>query len=421
MQEWIWDDLNIINKIGLSSTTNNLEALFAYVPMVDGVTYLDFEVDYKDKKTLTLPKGMKIMRALQKFLKYIEYPNMYLFENFRNAMSDITTQTQIKANLVLSIHPLDFLTLSDNNCGWRSCMAMDITNQGEYSSSITEMLNSNCVIVAYLESVHKKFSFNFHEIPNKSWRQLVYCHKDIICTGKSYPYTSDALSQKVLSIVTELAKENLNWDYQYKNQLYKDFTNFQENADMRDSYSPSKLLSKKMILLYSIGYYNDFIADDSVNYYCNRNYVYCNKRICVSGPATCLVCGDKLIENAGIANFEELHSEDITRDLYGEYSICEHCLEFKCDCCNRIIKDNSLYILPTGIYSDTVCEDCLKEYRFCINAHEQQHYEHYTVAQRLDGVWYKAIDGDINNAEEYRVDLSDSRSLSEIRFLRRGY
>ena len=123
-----------------------------------------------DNREMIIEPGQKIIKTIQKVLNFYGYDmSNGLFEEFRNKVSNITTSSNIKSNLVLSIHPIDYMTMSDNNCGWSSCMSWK--NNGMYSDGTIEMMNSNMIIVAYLES-DNPFIVNNHIIPNKSWRTL---------------------------------------------------------------------------------------------------------------------------------------------------------------------------------------------------------------------------------------------------------
>lgn len=301
-----------------------LKTLFNHTNIADNILRYDYSFKLEGKKILKLPKGMKAMKGIQKFLNYIEFPSMYLFQDWRNDISDLTTQKIIKANLVFSIHPIDLLTLSDNNCGWTSCVRMTC-GKGIYHETITEILNSNCAIVVYLESNHKKFMFNFNSIPNKSWRQIVYCNKNIIVTGKSYPYTSNDLAEKTIQEVRKLAKDNLHWKYMFGPQSYLDMTSYYEKYNIG---FVEKFNNKKKILLYHAAYYNDMIYDHEIDYICVRNPVQKTKRISLSGPATCFCCGEKLVKNLRKEAWESTSQR--IKNMYNN-GFCSSCTRLKCE------------------------------------------------------------------------------------------
>lgn len=65
--------------------------------------------------------GEKLMKVLGKFAKAWDIEPE--FENFRRAHSMILNQKTLDGELCLSIHPLDYITMSDNNNDWDSCMS----------------------------------------------------------------------------------------------------------------------------------------------------------------------------------------------------------------------------------------------------------------------------------------------------------
>ena len=356
--------------------------LFDQSIIAEGVCEATLSFGRNDGKTLLIQRGSKIIKSIQKVLKFYKYPRMDLFEKWRNDISNITTKKSIVANLVFSIHPIDFLTMSDNNCGWRSCMSW--TGYGGYSTGPIEMMNSNMVIVAYLESNNKKFYFNQHEIPNKSWRCLFYVHKYILLEGKPYPYYSKELAYAAMDELRKLVKANLNWDYQYKNQPYQDLNRYHKNDYVRDGVLTKYLDKHKSILIYMNGMYNDFVSEASDKFLCCRNWVPKTIKINISGLATCMACGKP------INSMEEIHDErDQDLDCHGSTKLCYDCKTNRyCDCCNVVISNDkplyrawtyTLWRLRTEDYKEvyaspmTVCEECImKDYVVILDKEEQE-------------------------------------------------
>ena len=131
--------------------------------LLNSIYYVDniytgktFEISLPNGKKYRVQKGCKILKALQKISSAF---NISDFEDFRIKHSQILNQRKIEGNLCLSINPLDYITMSDNDCGWDSCMSW--VEDGEYKLGTVEMMNSPCVLVAYLESEDSKY-----ELPN---------------------------------------------------------------------------------------------------------------------------------------------------------------------------------------------------------------------------------------------------------------
>lgn len=267
--------------------------------IMTGRVRCDFTI--KSKK-LKINEGAKIIKTIGKLVKALHYPDPEKFEYWRNRISDITTKKVIKSNLVISIHPLDFLSLSDNNCSWDSCYRL--LGNGMHKEATISHMNSNIAAVAYLES-SKDFMVGGHKIPNKSWRQLVYIHKDIICGGRSYPYYDENLSKKIIDIVQEMVYNSLKWKYQYKNQQYCDLWGLHSNEEILNPYwhkEDNPHVHKIKFYHEPHAGYNDFAEHQDEDFFCSRNWIPKSKNICFTGPLTCPKCGERVQANGYSTN-----------------------------------------------------------------------------------------------------------------------
>jgi hypothetical protein len=311
--------------------------------------------DSDGKKVLKIPEGTKIMRAIRKVLEYYSFPYMESFNKWRDDISIINTDKEINAELVVSINPVDFITMSDNKSGWTSCMSW--IDNGAYSTGTIEMMNSNLAAVAYLRS-SQDFDYNGLEIPNKTWRTLVFIHKDILIVGKHYPYQSEVLAKIILDKLQPILKKNIGWKYHYKNQLYRDMIHSYSNNYIRDEFQRMDCGHK--IYTYTNIMYHDILEDHGEQYWCCRNFVEKNLYLNLSGPATCMCCG-----------------EPIDKFKYNDFSpnkkYCEDCEKnFGCCGCGFVgpshAKDRIVFKEQASYYTDdsTVfysegCPDCLFE------------------------------------------------------------
>lgn len=301
-----------------------------------------------DNREMTIEPGQKIIKTIQKVLNFYGYDmSNGLFEEFRNKVSNITTSSNIKSNLVLSIHPIDYMTMSDNNCGWSSCMSWK--NNGMYSDGIIEMMNSNMIIVAYLES-DNPFVVNNHIIPNKSWRTLLYVHKNILVAGKSYPYHNSELDKKVLEELYKLVNKNLKWDYKYKEQEYKDLYSYLPNEE--DQINNLWVSKKQIVIVTGHAMYNDLLEDKDSVYFCYRNIPKKGMVLNASGKNTCLVCG---LQHYGTTSEK----------------ICNSCKEnYRCCNCGNVDSSKKHFEISVAndnnyrVHRERICEHCIDDYRW---------------------------------------------------------
>lgn len=164
-------------------------------------TYNDIRIDVPtpDGKIITFERGCKPMRMLGKIAKAY---NMQYFDAFRIWHSQQLNNKTTYGTLCLSIHPLDFMTMSDNECGWSSCMSWK--EAGCYRSGTVECMNSPYVIVAYLKSDKGNMVLPVGEWNSKKWRSLFIIHDQVITNIKGYPYRSDELNTEVLNWLREI-------------------------------------------------------------------------------------------------------------------------------------------------------------------------------------------------------------------------
>lgn len=361
-----------------SKTRTDILNIFSTDYFLDNKIGIDITLTSMGKK-LFIQKGTKPIKAIIKILQYFnEYTDerKKLVEDFRIKVSQVLNTKTLYGNLVMSIHPMDYMTMSDNAYNWSSCMSWE--EHGCYFVGSEEMMNSNNVICCYLESNNnplfcfkdKKNKKNPEEYPEYSWtnkkfRQLFYVNKDIICSGKSYPYKDNKITETILTELRKLAKENMHWNYAFGPQDYYDMTRY----DSDDYFYLDDVLYEpgKKILFDTKAMYHDMMNDGQYGYRCVRNPVKKNKLISISGKVKCLCCGEDPRQERDRWDRESYNDKiQNTGQL-----VCEGCFEdfFKCVCCQNAYDDekylsNKKLIEVSGY--GTVCKTCYSDYlRIC--------------------------------------------------------
>lgn len=344
---------------------------------------LTFDI-YPEKKKFTIQKGMKPLRALKKILEYFDlFDEMKdFYEKFRIKLSMIFNDKVIKGNLCFSIHPLDFLTMSDNDSNWRSCMSW--VHDGCYKIGSVETMNSNNTICCYFEN-SRPFNFSIDKEEqtedwiwnNKKWRILFYVTKDIILSGKSYPYYNEDLTKSALEKLRELAKVNAGLEYHYGIEQYKDMIHVNGLYLMeKNKYWLAMGKSTKYNILFDTkGMYNDMLNANTYHYWCVRNKVKKMKIISCSGKAPCLCCSNQVIEDNIDYVYEDYDDElDAYNNRYTGVGslICKDCKrEYTCSQCDALDKN--------GIHIDDCyyCKECFKKYSFTCPICGEEHFEYH--------------------------------------------
>ncbi len=312
--------------------SNLLDKKYLALNKYEGTPF-DININGKAIKVLT---GCKPTRILKKISTLLSMDAEY--EDFRLEHSLVTNQRSITGTLCLSIHPLDFMTMSDNVNNWSSCMSWK--NRGCYCRGTVEMMNSSCVVVGYLRDDNKKIKFGVdreEDWNSKKWRSLFIVNKNVIQAIKAYPYQNDELTTKCLDALKLLAEKY--YENQYSENIYKydgDFVNLPDDTSLKIQYETNVMYNDFGALNYHLGYYNisGIMREmaETGRYYCGYGYL-----------DNCMCCG-----------------EDSDHEYFDEEGqlACENCLYKRCSSCGDAYDDSELY----DVEGDLLCESCLQEY-----------------------------------------------------------
>ena len=301
----------------------------------DNKTIVEFHM-YDDETVV--PVGMKMGKALQRY--FIPVYNAHIIEKIRIEASRLVQENKITGKLCISVHPLDYLSVSENQHNWRSCHALD----GEYRSGNLSYMVDTCTVVAYLKSENDTELPRFDpSVPwnNKKWRCLIYLddHRRICWAGRQYPFSNeglmDAVVNKLLIPHNFFDKIRLSmFSYRWISQVYK--------GDITINNDSYYLRSPHICYHGEIQDLHEYIIDDSesmqFNDLLNSSYytpemipyggiddVRRNKPMKVGGPVKCICCGDRNIEMS-----ETMRCKQCTLDSgieLDEIGDCECCGE----------------------------------------------------------------------------------------------
>ena len=320
-----------------------------------------FNLPIEGKNPIQINKGCKVSKVLGKIAKAL---NLEGYEEFRIAHSQILNQKALKGKMCISIHPLDYMTMSHNDCGWTSCM--NWAEEGEYRRGTVEMMNSPMVVVAYLAS-ETPMMVSGREWSNKKWRQLFVVNKDIITGVKAYPYANPELEKIVATWLRDLAKDNLNWEYAPEYIEYDQCGSIHPEGCGEDGIK---------IQFHTDDMYNDF-GTITHHAYINLNDIPADYHCNYSGHAVCMCCS-------------KVHAY-----YDGEYClVCEDCEEVHhcCECGSRFHQDE-LFELDNEYYCeycyDNVCFTC----EICDNAHHQDNEIVLNLARKAENGTVEIIKG----------------------------
>jgi hypothetical protein len=353
---WLFDGmLTYSQRNSLSKLLSN-DCLFSNI--YDGSLV---ELEKPNGKKLKINKGCKTIKALGKIAEAFELEG---FEDFRICHSQILNQKHLSGKLNISIHPLDYMTMSDNECGWDTCMSW--REEGGYRQGTVEMLNSPTVVVAYLSSDENKMYIHGESWNSKKWRQLFIVDKNTILAIKDYPYHNESLGKEVINWIKDLAKENLGWEYDEVIGIDAEDRVHLKDNDV-DMYCD--------IMLNCYHMYNDFgclsthLAAFAKTFnkedFCYHYDSYYTLNLTYGGLSQCMICGKTEIDFDNPSCLACNDCQEIVRcDSCGEecdeselfevdgLRVCEFCYDrrvHECEVCGEShLEDNleRIFILP---------------------------------------------------------------------------
>jgi hypothetical protein len=294
-------------------------------------------------REIQVSEGCKLIKMLGKLAEAFGITEGY--EEYRQLHSQILNQKKIKGTLCLSIHPMDYITMSDNNCGWQSCMQW-MDEAGDYRLGTIEMMNSPCVVVAYLEADEPMYICTNGTWNNKKWRQLYIVNRDIILGNRQYPYVNPEIQGQVINWLRDLAMADPN--YGPYEETTTNIRNKEHNiiCGGRDVYFD----------IYTSIMYND-VYDDRLAYL-NPNIAGNSSHydLNFSGEAVCTGCGD-IIEPGDVEPYivrcnscdgswrcshcGDRHYGDNYYEVNGNY-YCDWCYHNEldqCETCGEVLED----------------------------------------------------------------------------------
>lgn len=329
--------------------------------------------EYVTKLNEIITKDTKLVKAFKYFIKDKEILN-----DLQSRASRIIQENKVEGRLCFSIHPLDYLSISETTHNWRSCHALD----GEYRAGNLSYMMDNCTVVCYLKSEQDiKLPHFPDDVPwnSKKWRVLLYfdSHMDMCFAGRQYPFASNkGMDWIIQHCFDELFIENYNggfarpcrwanWTDYMINSVFDEKNKIKMNFH---NYIPFKdgltLLTDVVENAAGSKQFNDVISSSCYKpmYTClkrqslwdeNFDDLVPNKntKITVGHPTYCLRCGDKEIMDEG--------NTMMCYDCEYEFGNSNNDTFCVCDCCgSRMLTDDSYISADDKIY----CPQCWEEY-----------------------------------------------------------
>lgn len=296
--------------------------------------------------------GEKTSRVVNKICTYLGYNKHENYNREFAKYADSLSPIVIKRHTILSINPLDYLTMSFGN-SWSSCHTIDKNNKrgmehgyhGCYSSGTISYLMDKSSMVFYI--VDSSYDGDEYYTQPKVNRQMYHYGNDKLIQGRLYPQDNDGASD-----------------------FYKQYRVVVQEIIAKIFDVPNLWVTK-----HGTGEIRRHIVDEGTHYKDYREFSSCTISLLKDSDndydvqigewPICIQCGDRHEEEDCISccpNLircshcgEMIHEDDI-RMIDGEY-YCDDCCHY-CEYCERYHIGEEYLIKGYGY----VCEECFNNH-----------------------------------------------------------
>ena len=139
---------------------------------------------------IKISKGNKISRTISKFVS-----DKKIASDITTKYSMVVQEFKAKGKVVLSIDPMDYFTMSENDSNWTSCHSLT----GCYQTGTVAYLQDSTTVIAYAKPI-RNTTVNFYgevaSYSNKIWRQVVMFSDNFVYATQSRQYPADMVANR---------------------------------------------------------------------------------------------------------------------------------------------------------------------------------------------------------------------------------
>ena len=354
-------------------------------------SFFDNTVTYGENP---VKSGMKLSKAFKYFIK-----NKDTLNTIQQIASMYIQKDKISGTLCFSVHPLDFLSSSENNYNWRSCHSLD----GDFRAGNLSYMCDPSTIICYIKGDKEEILPHFPEdVPwnSKKWRMLMHFdeQQDYCFLGRQYPYA--------LEDIPFIIKDHI------LPGEFLDFTDFNIESVPNIGHLWDKVIflnTKEGIKSFGLNnvvkdcddgrplHYNDLIYSTVYTpLYTSKMHPFEIKSkfplITVGHHIKCLCCGTNEIGAGEALMACPQCASKYNLELPNDYIYC-------CDC-GQAYPEDEIYYTADG---DPVCEDCFYNsgnWITCANCGEIYYYDNTKYSEKYDNDFCKYCFDEIKE-EEY--------------------
>lgn len=356
--------------------------------------------------------GEKTTRVINRILTYLNYNNVDGYDKEYAKYSDSLSPTTIKRQIVLSLNPLDYLTMSFGN-SWASCHTIDKTNRrgmpnsyhGAYSSgTMSYMLDGTSMVFYTVDSSYNGIEYWSRPKIN---RQMHHYGKEKLIQSRLYPQDNDGcgdeytfyrnIVQGIMATVLDVSNQwtfktgcnNASMYIDSYGTHYRDYANFNSCTISRINGSTNDdhiIVGATPMCVRCAG---EHMTEDNIDCCIYRRCKHCGKRVheddgieidgefyCKRHTYTCEICGG-------------IHGGEGTYIRKECVTVCNTCRDehyVRCNWCGEYMRSSDTEEHDGKKY----CKTCYEEYSALQKRGSYMTWRDYVVAfKNINSIKYK--------------------------------
>jgi hypothetical protein len=289
-------------------------------------------------------------------------------------LADSLNPLQVKRTAILSVHPCDYLEMSNKNNSWSSCHTL---RDGSYQAGTLSYMNDAVSMIFYTVDDFERAPF--YSAPKRT--RQVFCYgKGILLQSRLYPDTGDDETRDIYRNIVQRAIADClgvqsKWVLRKKQEEVFNLVSTHDHALHYTDYT-HKEFKANVSMLKSVYDDDTFITVGSTGFciecseeISNNDTLYCKD--CDDGEYhSCAECGNRVHEDEAYEIDDQWYCSDCT-------SYCERCE-------GRFFGE--VYDVHDGNGERIcVCEECLDNYQRCERCDD---YFHVSNVTEVDGDYY---------------------------------
>lgn len=358
---------------------NDIFSFFANMHRMTGQYIDDYIVDRLNDccPNIHAHKGQKMSRVVNKLCTYVGFSKLPDYNREFAKYADALNPLQITRHTVLSVNPLDYLTMSFGN-SWASCHTIDKTNkrgmsngyEGMYSSgTVSYMLDAPSMVFYTVDASYNGNDF-WHE--PKINRQMFHWGEEKLVQGRLYPQDNDG-DNSVYTPYREIVQNIMSELFNFPNlwtvskgtgaagRYVCSYGTHYRDYDSYDNCTLSRIKGSENEQYIDVGHHPICIK-------CGNEHDKEDNISCCAKKVVCAHCGCEIDDEY----------EDV-RWIDGQ-PYCTDCTTY-CECCDEYFVGEGTEVRNYGY----VCDDCLDNFYYCEDCGEYVTQRHAVNIPSEDG------------------------------------